>query len=485
MAKNNNLGETPITEKDYSTDQEFEYEKVFGFGFEFPTEKENVITMQDVEGRDYSGALRSAADRSFVNEFMREKARVMNQHIRYRMKEVRGIDIMPVYLQWDARKMTMLTHVRTDWLKAKIEAELSFPKWLRKQGKYRWSGIAETFIRNKTKSTDSSPSPWWNKMYEQYLEDTKDDPKYSKLKKTGFPILHLQEERGQRPTQGLRKSDDIDLFIDERIGDSTEKRSQLYRQYFLRPMKDDDFKKMLSPKNKGTIWGDDMMKQYIKDNEVNMEDYNKTMEYIQDMLFREIKKIDFKKEWDLHEKIRKETNPKKHGSHQGEDYFNQAPSKQNFAQQQVDFQPEFPNIEKLAKWFTESGIIHASTATDANGVRKHKFNADSYMRLSSNQARANFIDSAVFLIGLSIYEKNGGVFDLRGSIEKARQTRSKNRGQDKRNRRQTDYDSKLLQGAATLTRNLNYRRRTNRAPYGKVPDSVLARKERARRKRRR
>ena len=107
------------------------------------------------------------------------------------------------------------------------------------------------------------------------------------------------------------------------------------------------------------------------------------------------------------------------------------------------------------------------------------------MRLSSNQARANFIDSAVFLIGLSIYEKNGGVFDLRGSIEKARQTRSKNRGQDKRNRRQTDYDSKLLQGAATLTRNLNYRRRTNRAPYGKVPDSVLARKERARRKRRR
>ena len=72
MAKNNNLGETPITEKDYSTDQEFEYEKVFGFGFEFPTEKENVITMQDVEGRDYSGALRSAADRSFVNEFMME-----------------------------------------------------------------------------------------------------------------------------------------------------------------------------------------------------------------------------------------------------------------------------------------------------------------------------------------------------------------------------------------------------------------------------
>ena len=115
-----------------------------------------------------------------------------------------------------------------DWLKAKIEAELSFPKWLRKQGKYRWSGIAETFIRNKTKSTDSSPSPWWNKMYEQYLEDTKDDPKYSKLKKTGFPILHLQEIRGQRPTQGLRKSDDIDIFVDERIGDSTETKSQLY-----------------------------------------------------------------------------------------------------------------------------------------------------------------------------------------------------------------------------------------------------------------
>ena len=35
MAKNNNLGETPITEKDYSTDQEFEYEKVLYKFFNF------------------------------------------------------------------------------------------------------------------------------------------------------------------------------------------------------------------------------------------------------------------------------------------------------------------------------------------------------------------------------------------------------------------------------------------------------------------
>ena len=35
MVKNNDLGETSSVKKDYSTDQEFEYEKVFGFGFEF------------------------------------------------------------------------------------------------------------------------------------------------------------------------------------------------------------------------------------------------------------------------------------------------------------------------------------------------------------------------------------------------------------------------------------------------------------------
>ena len=93
-------------------------------------------------------------------------------------------------------------------------------------------------------------------------------------------------------------------------------------------------------------------------------------------------------------------------------------------------------------------------------VKKH---ADAYLKLKNNRQRANFIDNAVFLIGLAIFEKSGGGIwknvyglDIRSSTANARMKRIKNRGVDTRvdavERRQ--FKDQNLKDAQYLTRRL-------------------------------
>ena len=455
----------------------YNYTEVDGWDFEFPEEQENMITIKDHVGRDYTGDMR--AHRGFVNEFMREKVRVMNQFIYYRFQREKGIDIIPVYLEWKPYTQTVLTHIRTDWLKAKIQSDLDFPAWLYKKGMHKKSKVAQTWIENRERKS-ASPSPWYKKMHEQFLEETKDNPRYKKIfdDASGVPILHLTEERGEKPTQGKKtfRGSESDLLVKERLGSATKPSSSWYRQFFVKPLKSDDFVKLCSFKNRHAVWGDDNMKQYLRedhgDGVTNIAKYTSIMKEVQDILFNDLKKVNFKKEWEKHEQIRNEDNEDKHGYYQSEHYFNQPSSEQNKAQQQVSFQPMFPNIKKLRDWFVSSGIMKTK--------KSHKFNADAYLDLKNNTQRMNFLDSAVFLIGLSIYKKNGGTYDLKSTIENARAQRGKSRGKDNR----SEFRDETARQAAYLTRSLNRRRSTGRDVTDRANAEIYYKRKDKRKRRR-
>ena len=398
-----------------------------GFDFNFPSETKNVLTLGDKKGRDYHGIERTPP--SFLNEFMRERARVMNQFIYYKFKAQKDIDIVPLYVKWNPRTHVMNAFIRTDWLKLKITTELNFPRWLYKKGEHKKSKIAEKFLEGK-QDKNSRQSPWWRKMYKEYLEETKDDVMYSKIKNEGFPMIHMEEERGD------------DFSVSERIGKSSKKSDNWYKQFFMKPIQDKDMLKLLDPENQDMVWGDDNMTMYVKDHGTDIKMYNSIMNEVQDIMYKEFLKIDFNKEFKLSKELEREEDEEGNNF----DYFDDpvgAPNAPNF-------QPMFPNIKKLRKWFVKTGIINSDG-------RHHKFTPDAYLDLKTNTQRANFIDSAVFLIGLSIYEENGGKYDMRSSIENARSQRGKSRGEDTRE----DWRDGNKKEAALLTRILRHKRRSD------------------------
>ena len=413
-----------------------------GIKFEFFRELENTLQIDEKMNDNYSGVI--GADDQFIDDYMIETARVMNQYIYHRFKNTKGIGIIPVYLEWKPKKQMMRTYIRTDWLKLKMEAQLDFPKWLYKRGMHKRSKAADLFIKGQGKMS-SFKAPWYNDLYHDYLEETKDLPKYDKIFKgsEGVPILHLTETSK-------------DVTVKERLGEATRFTNNMYKKLFVKPLKSDDFVKLLDPKNEGAIWGDDNMKQYLSEDHgqgvANMKKYNSIMREVQDIMFTEIKKVDFTKEFQVHEQYRKGLNAKgakleehQHGFYKNETYWNTPPSGQNKAQQLASFQPSFPNIKKLADWFIKEGILHSKP--------KHQFNVEAYLKLDDNKKKAKFIDSAVFLIGMSIYEKNGGIHG--GEFIRY------GRGKDNRTRRDSDYLEGIAKKTGYLTRNLNWRDKVN------------------------
>ena len=430
--------------------------------FEFPHEKEGYITLEDAEGRDYSGALNQRTPASFLHNYMKQKAKIFNQLLYSKFKNEMDIDIVPVYLQWNPRTYKMNTYIRTDWLKAKIQVELDFPRWLAKKKMYKKSKIAKMFIENATWATQNGGrAPWYKNLYNEYLEDTKDNPKYSKMnmnnKPDGLTIFSIDEIRGERPTRGKKtfRGSDSDIMKYERIGSATRGSEQLTRRFFLKPLQGDDFVKMLTPKNAEKIWGDNNMKQYIKENVSNVARYNEIMKEVQDILWEQIKKVDFQKEWEKHEEVRKRVDSK--GVNTGEDYF----SGDHESGTAPVFEPNFPNISNIRDWYVKKGILTTKSKIVKGKETYH--NADAYLKLKNNRQRANFIDNAVFLIGLAIFEKSGGGIwknvyglDIRSSTANARMKRIKNRGVDTRvdavERRQ--FKDQNLKDAQYLTRRL-------------------------------
>lgn len=437
----------------------YDYSPVFPMlkeSFEFPEEREDKIVLGDRKNRDYYGSLRVPP--SFLHAFMRNKAKTMNQLIYHKFKREYDMGVVPVYLQWDATNRVMNTYIRTDWLKAKVHTEVDFPKWLSKKKMFKKSKIAKIFIENQTWATaHGGAAPWYKKLHNEFLEDTKDNPKYKQIRDghspKGIPVFSIEEYRGERPTQGKKtfRGQRSDIMRKERIGEATRATENWYRQFFMKPLQDDDFVKMLSLDNSSTIWGDNNMRQYLTDNNTDIKKYNTIMKEVQAILWEQIKKVDFQKEWNHHEETRNRVDEK--GVSTGENYFLGDSDSKHF----TVFMPEFPNIGRIRDWFVKRGILTKEPT--------HKFNAESYLKLKSNKSRANFIDNAVFLIGLSIFEKSGDAIwkkngvDIRSSIENARSKRLlKNplRGADTRQdaveRRQ--FKDRNLKEAQYLTRRL-------------------------------
>jgi hypothetical protein len=65
------------------------------------------------------------------------------------------------------------------------------------------------------------------------------------------------------------------------------------------------------------------------------------------------------------------------------------------------FEADFPNITRIRRWFTNTGIYNTSP--------HHQYTLEKWQSLSSNQSRANFIDRATFLIANSIYIKSNNI----------------------------------------------------------------------------
>ena len=393
------------------------------------------------------------ANKEFLNYFMDTKANSFNSFVRYKFMDTKGISIVPVYMKWDRRKKSMMLHTRTDWLKVMREAELSFPEWLRTNRpeggrKFKKSTQAAAWL-NESVSPNKFKPKWYKELYNEYLEDTKDQKKYSRIRDEGFPVMAFETE--------------ISYGKETMRDDRHKKVERIVQNNFLRPMQSDDMLELLKPENQDMIWGDDNMKLYNSENQVNIKIYNEIMEDALDMFWKSIKDVDLKEE--------------EYKDISDDDY------RESIRFEYTGGEPSFPNIDRIRKWFTKVGILK-------DAEPHFKYTAESYMALKTNTQKANFINSATFLIGFSIYQSNGGRHEMREDIGDARGRRNssltRGNARSKPSRKDWRSDPNKM-AAAELTRLLNSRARgtDNRSKVRSDPSSDLRNRQKDKRKQRR
>jgi hypothetical protein len=72
----------------------------------------------------------------------------------------------------------------------------------------------------------------------------------------------------------------------------------------------------------------------------------------------------------------------------------------------TNFEADFPNIERIRKWFVKKGIYQNSPQFRPSN---RYYTLEKFNELKTNTQRANFIDRATFLIANSIYIKNNNI----------------------------------------------------------------------------
>jgi len=393
---------------------------------EFDNEEDNQIIIDETPF-DIQRPI-SPEEKEIQDAYMIESVRSFNQYVRYMFKNTKGIDIMPTYAHYNSKTRTVSVHHRTDWLKMKQAKQMGFVDYLKKKaggggqpvyskprGQKKWE-IAKKIIEQGFADPTKDKPKWWDDEYRQFLEATKDDTKYDKIKDEGIPILHL---------------DDVYEYKQIKYEDAKGKmQDDMFKWAFTQPMKSNDVLELLDPKNDKMIWGDNNMKVYQEENDVNTKKYRQVMRKLVKEYFKSFNNIDFSVYT-----IDDSTDREEAISFLQTDVEN--------VYEKFNYSLEFPNIERIRKWFEKYGF--------SNNQSHHKYTEEKFMSLKSNTQRANFIDGAVFIIANAIYMEQGGD-DRKSSVENARNSRGRPRDLDKRTK---DWrkDNKII--ATNMLRKIN------------------------------
>jgi hypothetical protein len=304
----------------------------------------------------------SKEDRDLYDQSIRGLVRNMNQSFYRRFKQQLGTNVIPVYAQYvkSGNSKSIKIYMRKDWLKKKFEANLSFTEWLQKKGKRRWARKYQEYIDGK--NVNQQKPHWIKNMWNEWQEEGGIDKMFNENKAKGvvaFKSKYVYE-------------------LEDQISEKNPNIAARINQAYTQPLQGEDFKKLVDPENENFIFGDTNVKNYFSSS-MSDESENK--------IYREVMKNVLDEYWKVYEQVQAVGLSTPDGL-------------ENVAAL-TEFEADFPNIARIRRWFTDTGIYNTSP--------HHQYTLEKWQSLRSNQSRANFIDRATFLIANSIYIKSNNM----------------------------------------------------------------------------
>lgn len=324
-----------------------------------------LVKDEEVETISLGESKISKKDRDLYDISVQGLVRNMNQTFYRKFKQQLGTDIVPVYAQYvkSGNLKGIKIFIRKDWLKKKYEANLSFAEWLIKKGKRN--------LAVKLEEWEKSPSqqkPHWIKR------------EWKKWQEEGGINLLFEQSQNKGAFAFKSKYDRVSEITTK--GKSGRIQGEV-KQLYTKPLKSADFEKLIDPENEDFIFGDRNVKNYFSS---SMSDEKERK------IYRDVMKGVLDEYWKIYEQIQAVGLSTPEGLENVEALTN--------------FEADFPNIERIRKWFIKKGIYQNSPQFRPSN---RYYTLEKFNELKTNTQRANFIDRATFLIANSIYIKNNNI----------------------------------------------------------------------------
>lgn len=314
--------------------------------------------------------------------------RKANQIIYERFAKELKLESTPVYLEWIPSQSAISIKYRKDFVKKVLAVEMDFATYLRKNRRFKYAKQYEDFVRLGAIGKNEHYSKfrpfgsmkirpaWIKREYKKWINEIGGNVSYqtkTRTTKTG----NLREITGTRLIRMSHTGKHAGVNTIWYDIPEENKIDQVYREYFSKPIPNKPLLEALSPDKEDELWGNNNLQNYLRKMNVSPKIYNSIIRDILTLLENELSNTVL-----------------------------QELTEDNVEEYHQTYESRFPNIGKIRSWFISSGLYN----TDPD---KHSYTLENFKKLRSNQARANFINRAVFLIANSIYVKKNSHLGMR------------------------------------------------------------------------